>query len=137
MAAVTRASLSGSFDLTCTQVTGAPRTRDRQRAGTLTRSEEFVMHWFVAQVIWFGLAASTIYVDRKLLSSPIDMSDPEHVDLKDRSASPFLLLMLVLGGFVIPFYLWYSRRSAAAVLAGIGIMVGCTVFVGFVSAVLR
>jgi hypothetical protein len=95
-----------------------------------------VMHWFVIQMIWFGLAASTIFVDRKLMSSPIDLENPEYVDLKDRSATPFLLLMLVLGSFVIPFYLWYSRRSGAAVLAGIGLMVAYTAFVAFVAAAL-
>ena len=41
----------------------------------------------------------------------MDLDDPESIDLKDRSATPFLLLMLVLGGLVIPFYFWYSRRA--------------------------
>ncbi len=95
------------------------------------------MQWLLVQAIWFGLAALTIFVDRRLLSRPIDMEDPEHVDLKDRSATPFLLLMLVLGGCVIPFYLWYSRRSGAAVLAGIGLMLAFAVFVVFFTAVLQ
>jgi hypothetical protein len=81
------------------------------------------MNWLLTQLLWFGLAAGTIAVDRRLLATPVDMSDPEHVDLRDRSATPFLLLMLVLGGIVIPFYFWYSRRSVGAVLAGVGIMV--------------
>jgi hypothetical protein len=95
------------------------------------------MHWFLTQALWFGLAASIIHADRQMMSRPIDPQDLENVDLKDRSATPFLLLMLVLGAFVIPFYLWYSRRSGAAVLAGLGLMVACTVVVGFVAVALR
>jgi hypothetical protein len=94
------------------------------------------MHWILTQLLWFGLGAATIAVDRQLLARPMDLDDPESIDLKDRSATPFLLLMLVLGGLVIPFYFWYSRRSVAAVLAGIGILIAMTAVVGTVAVAL-
>lgn len=82
------------------------------------------MLWLVTQILWFGLAALIILIDRRLMNRAFDpnTTDVEIVDLKDRSATPFLGLMLIFGGLVLPFYFWYSRRSAAAVLVGIVLM---------------
>jgi Mg/Co/Ni transporter MgtE len=91
------------------------------------------MSWLIVQMLWFGLAASIIAIDRQLVKKPLDPADLANVDLKDRSAAPFLGLMLIFGGFVIPFYLWYSRRSGAAVVAGVGLMIVCALIVGVLS----
>jgi len=92
------------------------------------------MSWLLVQALWFGLAASIILVDRQLVNSRVD---PEVPDLKDRSVGPYLLLMLLFGGLIIPFYLWQSRRSGAAILAGIGLMIACGVVVSMVAGALR
>jgi hypothetical protein len=97
------------------------------------------MAWLLVQALWFGLAAAIILVDRQLMTKPVESVDPQDlagVDLKDRSVGPFLLMMVVFGGLVIPFYLWYSRRSGAAVAAGVGLMLACGAVVAVASAAL-
>ncbi|HET6319339.1 MAG TPA: hypothetical protein VFG86_23020 [Chloroflexota bacterium] len=98
------------------------------------------MSWLVIQALWFGLAASIILVDGQLMRQRLAVApagpDPETYDLKDRSVGSFVLAMVLLGGFVIPFYLWYSRRSSRAVVVGIGLMVGCAALIALLSAAL-
>jgi hypothetical protein len=98
------------------------------------------MNWLFIQALWFGLAAAVIFVDRRLMDQPVGALAPDQldaVDLKDRSAAPFLGLMLIFGGLVIPFYMWHSRRSFGAVVTGIGLMIACAVVVGIVASAIR
>jgi hypothetical protein len=93
------------------------------------------MLWLVTQALWFGLAALVILFDRRLMSRAFDPNaDAGFIDLKDRSPTPFLGLMLIFGGIVLPFYFWYSRRSLAAVLVGIVLMFALGLLVGAVRA---
>ena len=96
------------------------------------------MSIILVQLLWFGLSASIILVDANLMKKPIEPStlDLDNVDLKDRSVGSFVIAMLIFGGFVIPFYLWYSRRTSAAVVAGIGLMLACGFVVALFSSAL-
>jgi len=83
------------------------------------------MYIFIAQIIWFGLSALVIVADRKLLATAAAPVDVENYDLTDRSIWQYLILQVLFGGLVIPFYLWNSRRTATAALIGVGLMVVC------------
>ena len=91
------------------------------------------MSWLLVQALWFGLAALIIVLDRQAGARNSEL-DPDVPDLQDRSVAPFLFLMIIFGGLVIPFYMWISRRSTAAVLVGIGLMVACGIVVTFAAA---
>lgn len=85
---------------------------------------------FIAQLVWFGLAALIMFIDRNLVEA---QSDPCNPDITDRSPVSYLLFMLLFGGFVIPFYLWNSRKTSGAVIAGIGLMCACALVAGLVA----
>ena len=84
---------------------------------------------FVAQLVWFGLAAFIMFVDRHMVEA---QSDPSNPDITDRSPVGYLLFTLIFGGLVIPFYLWNSRKTSGAVIAGIGLMFGCALIASLV-----
>jgi hypothetical protein len=92
------------------------------------------MHLIVAQILWFGLAALVILVDRKLVAAaqPVtpDGASLDNYDITDRGIGSYLLLQVLFGGFVIPFYMWNSRKTGAAVAAGIALMLVCACVVG-------
>jgi hypothetical protein len=92
-----------------------------------------IMSWLVIQALWFGLAALIISIDKQLVPPELDSGVP---DLRDRGTGQFLALMVIFGGLVIPFYLWHSRRTAAAVVAGIGLAIGCAFVIGLFASVL-
>jgi len=87
------------------------------------------MRWVFGELLWFGLAAAIIFVDARQVEAA---ADPEHPDLTNRGVVQYLPFMLLFGGFLIPFYLWNSRKTAGAVLAGLGLMFGCAFVVGLV-----
>ena len=90
------------------------------------------MQMIVAWLLWFGLAALVIVVDRKLVASAAPADGPvENLDITDRSVSQYLLLQVLFGGFVIPFYLWNSRKTGAAVAVGVVLMIACSLIVGY------
>lgn len=80
-----------------------------------------------AQFLWFGLAALIIVIDARSVERA---ADPEHPDLTNRGVGQYLPFMLLFGGFLIPFYMWNSHKTGAAVLAGLGLMVACAFVVG-------
>jgi hypothetical protein len=85
------------------------------------------MAWLLAEIAWFGLAAGIILIDRQMVAAS---TKPDEPDLKDRSITQYLLFMILFGGFIIPFYLWNSRRNGGAVLVGLVLMVVCATVVG-------
>jgi hypothetical protein len=80
------------------------------------------MSWLILQALWVGYAALIIAIDRAMIERPVNIHDPDSVDLRDRSYGSYLVFMAVFGAFLIPFYLWGSRRSALAVIIGIGLI---------------
>src|SRR5688500_1144192 len=88
MAAVTQLWPSSRMAVLASRSSRAPLFSPR---AAVRSKGEVVMHWFLVQTLWFSLAALTIFVDRSLVSRPIDLENLEDVDLKDRSATPFLL----------------------------------------------
>ena len=98
------------------------------------------MHLIVGQLLWFGLSAAVILIDRKLVAAgqpaTPDGASLDNYDITDRGISSYLMLQVLFGGFVIPFYLWNSRKSGAAVAAGIGLMLVCAAIVGVALAAL-
>jgi hypothetical protein len=89
------------------------------------------VHLGLAQLIWFGLGAAIIVVDKRLIQQRVT----DEPDLTDRGVGQYLMLMLLFGGFVIPFYMWNSRRTHSAVLAGIGLMLVCGLIVALVARI--
>ena len=89
------------------------------------------MHLLIAQLLWFGLAALVIVVDRQLAAgvAAANAGTLENYDLADRRIGQYLVLQLLFGGFVIPFYLWNSRKTGSAALLGVGLMIVCAVIV--------
>jgi len=87
------------------------------------------MRWVFAELLWFGLAALIILIDARQVEA---QADPEHPDLTSRGVGQYLPFMLVFGGFLIPFYMWNSRKTAGAVVVGLGLMAICAVIVGAV-----
>jgi hypothetical protein len=87
------------------------------------------MRWMFAQMVWVGLAAVIIMLDARDVEA---RAVPGEVDLTNRGVGQYLPFMALFGGFLIPFYMWNSRKSGAAVLAGIGLMVACAFVVGLV-----
>jgi hypothetical protein len=87
---------------------------------------------FVAWLMWFGLAALIMVVDRRMMANAVTGDGVP--DLTDRSPGMYLAFMLLFGGWVIPFYMYNSRRTGKAVIAGI--LLACTSSL-IVSAFLR
>ncbi len=87
------------------------------------------MQWMFAQMLWVGLAAVIIVLDARDVEA---RRDPAVADLTKRGVGEYLPFMALFGGFLIPFYMWNSRKSGAAVLAGLGLMVACAFVVALV-----
>jgi predicted Kef-type K+ transport protein len=87
------------------------------------------MRWLIAQLVWVTLAALIILIDARDVKA---RAHPDNTDLTNRSVGQYLPFMALFGGFLIPFYLWNSRKTGGAVLAGLVLMVACGVVVGLV-----
>lgn len=85
----------------------------------------------LAQLLWVGLAAVIMFVDRRLVEAKPASDTP---DLTDRGIGQYLVFMVLFGAFVIPFYLWNSRKTSTAVVVGVALMVACALIVGLVLA---
>ena len=91
------------------------------------------MHILIGWILWFGLAALVILVDRKLVAAA-PAGDALAMDVTDRSVSQYLMLQVLFGGLVIPFYLWNSRKTAGAAVLGVVLMLVCSTIVGYTVA---
>jgi hypothetical protein len=63
------------------------------------------------------LGAAIIVVDKRQR----ERQDSGEPDLRDQNVGLWVMLFLIFGGFVFPFYFWNTRRTLASAIGGCGI----------------
>lgn len=83
-----------------------------------------ILFTVLAWMIWWGGLVFVIQMDQK--SRP------------DRDSTPvtrYVLLGLLCGALVLPFYFWSTRKTASAALRGAAIALGLALAAGFIAFV--
>jgi hypothetical protein len=83
-----------------------------------------ILFTVLAWMIWWGGLVFVIQMDQK-----------GRAETEPTPVTKYVLLGLVCGSFVLPFYFWSTRKTASAALRGAAIGLGLALAAGFIAFV--